>query len=223
VKVFFDERMAVAVADGSTPSHAKPLQVAGALRATALPIAWQAVTPVEWDELAVIHDSRYLRAVRTGEPPEVVAEASVVWSPELAESLRWTVGSMVGAARCAAESGCAASLSSGFHHAHYARPGTFCLVNGLVLAALRFLDRSDAKPVLILDCDYHTYRQAYDRDRRVFDACRRRDTPIAWNLAGGYQHDEDGGISPVLRGHLNTFIACAAVFDGWEGMGPALS
>jgi hypothetical protein len=32
--------------------------------------------------------------------------------------------------------------------------------------------------------------------------------PVAWNLAGGYQRDENGEILPVLQIHDNTMKAC---------------
>jgi acetoin utilization deacetylase AcuC-like enzyme len=59
-----------------------------------------------------------------------------------------------------------------------------------------------------------TYEQTYRRDLQVFEACHASGAGIAWNLAGGYSTDENGEITPVLRGHRNTFIACARVFDG---------
>lgn len=49
--------------------------------------------------------------------------------------------------------------------------------------------------------------QLYRRDRAVFDGLRRLGIPVAWNLAGGYQHDEEGGIRPVLDIHDNTLVA----------------
>lgn len=62
---------------------------------------------------------------------------------------------MVSASLRALETGFASSLSTGFHHAHYASPGVFCLLNGLVLAALHVIDIGVEKAILILDCDYH--------------------------------------------------------------------
>jgi len=36
--------------------------------------------------------------------------------------------------------------------------------------------------------------------------------PVAWNLAGGYQRTEDGGIGAVLEIHRNTMRECAAAY-----------
>ena len=52
-----------------------------------------------------------------------------------------------------------------------------------------------------------TTEQLYRRDRAVFEGLKRLGIPVAWNLAGGYQNDEDGGIRPVLDIHDNTMVA----------------
>lgn len=57
-----------------------------------------------------------------------------------------------------------------------------------------------------------TTDQLAERDRLVFSAARRLGVPIAWNLAGGYQVDADGGISKIIEIHNNTLLACAEVF-----------
>lgn len=51
--------------------------------------------------------------------------------------------------------------------------------------------------------------QMMRRDLLVFSECARLGLPVAWNLAGGYQRDEQFGIRPVLDLHDNTMIACA--------------
>lgn len=59
-----------------------------------------------------------------------------------------------------------------------------------------------------------TEEQMYERDVRMFKIAKSLEIPIAWNLAGGYQIDRDtGSIDKVLNLHLNTFKACAAVYD----------
>lgn len=50
-----------------------------------------------------------------------------------------------------------------------------------------------------------------ERDKIVFETARSIGLPVAWNLAGGYQRDEDGGISPVLEIHDNTMRVCLAI------------
>jgi acetoin utilization deacetylase AcuC-like enzyme len=55
---------------------------------------------------------------------------------------------------------------------------------------------------------FMTTAQLQYRDELVFLLCQQYGIPIAWNLAGGYQRDADGGIRPVLEIHDNTLMAC---------------
>jgi acetoin utilization deacetylase AcuC-like enzyme len=57
-----------------------------------------------------------------------------------------------------------------------------------------------------------TTAQLLERDLAVFRSLGRLGIPVAWNLAGGYQRTEDGGIEPVLAIHRNTMRACANVY-----------
>jgi acetoin utilization deacetylase AcuC-like enzyme len=50
------------------------------------------------------------------------------------------------------------------------------------------------------------------RDQIVFETAAEIGLPLAWNLAGGYQRDDAGGIEPVLEIHRNTMKACVSVF-----------
>ena len=57
-----------------------------------------------------------------------------------------------------------------------------------------------------------TTAQLLERDRLVFQLLAAQGTPVAWNLAGGYQKEPDGSIPKVLEIHDNTMRACAEVF-----------
>lgn len=59
-----------------------------------------------------------------------------------------------------------------------------------------------------------TDEQLARRDRIVFETAAEMRLPVAWNLAGGYQTDRQGGIGPVLAIHRRTMHACAAVHVG---------
>jgi acetoin utilization deacetylase AcuC-like enzyme len=50
--------------------------------------------------------------------------------------------------------------------------------------------------------------QMIERDRIVFEAAGASETPIAWNLAGGYQEP----LAKVVALHVNTMRECATVF-----------
>lgn len=49
-----------------------------------------------------------------------------------------------------------------------------------------------------------TTEQLSKRDELIIRGCAGLGIPVAWNLAGGYQRDENGGISKVLEIHLET-------------------
>ena len=50
------------------------------------------------------------------------------------------------------------------------------------------------------------------RDRLIFTLCHDLKIPVVWNLAGGYQRDEQGGISRVLDLHRATMEECIQCF-----------
>jgi acetoin utilization deacetylase AcuC-like enzyme len=50
------------------------------------------------------------------------------------------------------------------------------------------------------------------RDKLVFEYAKTFGVPVAWNLAGGYQVDADGGISEVINIHNNTMRECIATY-----------
>ena len=55
-----------------------------------------------------------------------------------------------------------------------------------------------------LHAGYLNSEQMRLRDRLVFKWCKDEGIPVCWNLAGGYQRDEDGGIPKVLDIHRAT-------------------
>jgi acetoin utilization deacetylase AcuC-like enzyme len=57
-----------------------------------------------------------------------------------------------------------------------------------------------------------TTEQLKERDRLVFSLAQHYRTPIAWNLAGGYQTTTTNTIEPILEIHRNTLLACAETF-----------
>jgi acetoin utilization deacetylase AcuC-like enzyme len=57
-----------------------------------------------------------------------------------------------------------------------------------------------------------TTEQMAQRDRIVFQYCKDMGIPVVWNLAGGYQRDEQGTIEPVLALHRQTMDICAQIY-----------
>jgi acetoin utilization deacetylase AcuC-like enzyme len=54
------------------------------------------------------------------------------------------------------------------------------------------------------------------RDTWMFETAKAAGVPIVANLAGGYSYDVNREPSPVVVGHLNTFLAALEVFRGYE-------
>lgn len=59
-----------------------------------------------------------------------------------------------------------------------------------------------------------TSEEMRDRDRLVFALAVEHGLPLVWNLAGGYQRDQRGSISPVLALHRQTMLACIETCAG---------
>lgn len=57
-----------------------------------------------------------------------------------------------------------------------------------------------------------TTEQIYERDKRMFGIAKKLNIPLTWNLAGGYQVEEDGSIDKVIEIHMNTFKAAQEVY-----------
>jgi acetoin utilization deacetylase AcuC-like enzyme len=111
-------------------------------------------TSLTEEQVARVHDSEYVKAVRTGEPIGLAESQGFEWDLELWPMVLASNGGVVAAALAALSDGVAGSLSSGLHHARASRGAGFCTFNGLVIAALEAL-RAGAKSVLILDLDAH--------------------------------------------------------------------
>lgn len=115
----------------------------------------RAPEPVAEADLRRVHREEYLEAVRTGQPRELAESQKFPWSPELFPSVRLTNGGMLAAARSALETGVAANLASGFHHAHERRGEGFCTFNGLVVALEALRAEGVIRTAAVLDLDVH--------------------------------------------------------------------
>jgi len=150
LKTFYDPRMSCPSGSYS-PSGEKPAKVVADWLEHDL-IEVVGFTPATNDDLALAHCTDYILSIFAGEIENGHHNCDVA----VAESTRWTVGSMVAAALEAYHSGCiACSPSSGFHHACYDSNHGFCTFNGLVVAARKVLDLPGVERVGILDCDWH--------------------------------------------------------------------
>ena len=110
--------------------------------------------PLSSEDIARVHDPRYVEAVKTGKPRELAESPGFKWDPGVWKAVTSVNGGVVEAARAALEDGVAGSLSSGLHHAQYTRGASFCTFNGLAIAAKTMLQEG-VRQVLIIDLDAH--------------------------------------------------------------------
>ncbi len=115
-----------------------------------------------WEELALVHDARYLERVRDGtlEPLEQ-RRIGFPWSREMVERSRRSVGATVAAGRVVLDEaaargwGVAANLAGGTHHAYPGHGEGFCVFNDAAVA-IRVLQREGRiRRAAVLDCDVH--------------------------------------------------------------------
>ena len=150
IPVFYSEHM-LATAGSFSPSASKPWHVLSAWQAAGLSITLRSFTPASAKDICLAHDPVYVRGVLNGKLPNGFDNTSV----KVAQSLPYTTGAMIAAARAALESGCACAPVSGFHHAQYSSASGYCTFNGLVITAAKLLAEDAVKRVMILDCDMH--------------------------------------------------------------------
>lgn len=111
--------------------------------------------PITEAELWRVHTPAYVEAVRTGEPRALAESQKFPWTPALHPSVCLTNGACLAAGRHALETGVAAALVSGFHHAHADHGEGFCTFNGLVVTADALLAAGAVRRVAVLDLDLH--------------------------------------------------------------------
>ena len=136
----------------TSPSAAKPAAVIQSWIDKKFPIQILAPNPVGTDELCLAHDPKFVAEILSCERRNGFGTRS----PEVAETLPWTSGSMLSAARHVVTSGgVAVAPCSGFHHAGYDNANGFCTFNGLMVTAAALKRDNLVQTVGILDCDQH--------------------------------------------------------------------
>ncbi len=151
IPVCYSPRQSAKNPDSFSPSAEKPSIVAAALLEHAYPVRFFNPRPLLFAELCRAHDPSYVEGVLSCQE----ANGFGNYDAEVARSLPYTSGSMLGAALAAEPDMPAASLSSGFHHAGWNHGGGFCTFNGLMVTAASLLASGGTERVAIIDCDAH--------------------------------------------------------------------
>jgi acetoin utilization deacetylase AcuC-like enzyme len=151
IPVFYSPQM-VAHCSSFSPSPSKPTRVVGSWKRLGFSIDIHEVMPVTSEQLSMAHDSNFVNKILTCE----IKNGFHNRLPEIAESLRYTNGSMLAAARVAIRnSKVAVAPCSGFHHAGYQSASGYCTFNGLMVTAMVLKTEGVINRIGILDFDMH--------------------------------------------------------------------
>ncbi len=108
------------------------------------------------DQLARVHDRRYIAAVMSGTLDDAAQRRiGFPWSVAMVERSRRSTGATIAACRTALADGCAVNLAGGTHHAHAGFGAGFCVFNDAAAAARTMQAERRASRVLIVDLDVH--------------------------------------------------------------------
>ena len=151
VPTFYTLKM-VANFNSSSPSAGKPAKVVSSWQKLGLPIEIIEPEPVTTSNLKLAHSHDYVDKMLACEINNGFGNKL----PEVADSLRYTTGSMLAAAREAIKNGkVAVAPCSGFHHAGYESAFGYCTFNGLMVTAFALKAEELVTKVGILDFDMH--------------------------------------------------------------------
>ena len=150
MKVFYNSKMSVDSGSYS-PSGSKPAAAVADWLARGLAVQIVDFEPATEADLCLAHNPKFVRQVLKGRSPNGHGNRRKA----VTNSCRWTVGSLVAAAREALTETITCSPSSGFHHAGYAHDGAYCTFNGMIVAARQMMIEGRVSKVGILDADMH--------------------------------------------------------------------
>ncbi|MEW6282860.1 MAG: hypothetical protein AB1758_29885 [Candidatus Eremiobacterota bacterium] len=150
--VFYHPRQSAANNPGYSPSAGKPALFVDLLARHGLPVEIQGFEPASREDLCRAHDPAYVDGVLSCRIDNGFGNRL----PEVADSLPYTSGSLLAAARAAlAARAVTCSPTSGFHHAGYDFGEDYCTFNGLMVTALALRAEGLLGRVAVLDCDFH--------------------------------------------------------------------
>ncbi len=151
IEVYYSPKQ-VSCPDSSSPSPRKPAWVVADWIAQKLPIGMVEPIPASREQLALAHSPKYVDGILSC----ALMNGFCGRQKDVADSLPWTCGSLLSAARGALNNGLVAcSPTSGFHHAGYDSGYGYCTFNGLMVTALTLKAEGKVSRVGILDCDQH--------------------------------------------------------------------
>jgi len=136
----------------SSPSPGKPKWVVASWLSEGLPIRVCEPVQASIEQLRLAHPADFVQGILSLQ----LKNGFNGKQQDVADSLPWTCGSMLSAARGALRNGkVTCSPTSGFHHAGVSTPYGYCTFNGLMVAALTLKAEGLVDRIGILDLDQH--------------------------------------------------------------------
>ena len=112
--------------------------------------------PATLDDLLLVHDADYVRAVREGTlDVGAVRRLGFPWSESLVVRATRSVGGTLAALAWAAQQGAAGHLAGGTHHAFKGRGEGFCVFNDIAVAVMVARRDHDLGRAAVVDLDVH--------------------------------------------------------------------
>jgi acetoin utilization deacetylase AcuC-like enzyme len=115
-----------------------------------------APAPIARPQAAAVHDLAYVE--RVADVAMTAEESRRIGLPNSAAVARrafLSAGGTLLAARLALETGLAANLAGGSHHAGPEGGAGYCVLNDVAIAARTLLDEGRVRRILVVDCDVH--------------------------------------------------------------------
>ena len=201
IPVFYDERM-VAEIESFSPSAGKPREVMRSWQALDIPMSVKVPVPVTIEQFCLAHDRQYVEDILACRINNGFGNKSRA----VADSLPWTSGAMLSAAREAIENGyVAVAPCSGFHHSSYADGGAYCSLNGLMVTATVMLHEGKVYCVGICDLDAH-FGNGTDDIRRVLNL--EAEVPHFSSGEKYYRPSQAKGFLKKLPSIVESFAGC---------------
>jgi acetoin utilization deacetylase AcuC-like enzyme len=112
--------------------------------------------PIDRETLALVHTATYLEKLESsGLSAAEQRKLGMPWSHALWQRSRLACGGTLLAARTALETGLAANLAGGTHHAFADHGEGFCLLNDVAIAITKLREEERIRRALIVDLDVH--------------------------------------------------------------------
>ena len=150
--VFYNPSQTVRDNNSFSPSAGKPEHIVKLFSKNPRVRVIEDWKPLTREEICIAHDPDFVGDILDLKRPNGFGNKL----PSVADSLHYTNGSFLRAAKYAYDNNTVAmSPTSGFHHSHYDSCHGFCTFNGLMIAAMHLWETTPVQKIGIVDFDAH--------------------------------------------------------------------